>query len=221
MPEYENRPEIVGCGRVSECVIAPFNTHEQPPLTPPIIYEHVKKDLVRPISMKAGFILTLMLSMSACGLGEGENSQLIERAEEYLECDHQRDFDCIWSIRTPSWRRDVSRELFVEQMSQDFEGWTAVGWELIGLYNHDADTIVISYEVTEIAPTGYRLGGVDVGGKEIRFKPQSEWWKIDGEWYAADVGSRGRLSFSSGLELSRARPRTLIRVDTVNPITDQ
>lgn len=154
--------------------------------------------------MRYLFRSTIVLLAGCFASGCGANEVLLKkRVEAYFDCDEERNYECMWSMRTPVFRGNVPLEVYKRESLEYYENWQTVEWKILGTKLHDEKLAEVVYEIKEKIPMGLYLAGQDAGGKTARFVETMEWWKINGEWYALDVGFRGRLAFAGGLEQSR------------------
>ena len=154
--------------------------------------------------MRYVFFPAIIMLIGCVSNAEDANVLLLEsKVKAYLDCDELRDFQCMWLMRTPGFRRSVPIEVYERESKLVYEDWKTIEWKIIGTKLHDEDLGEVVYDIKEKIPGGLQLAGKDVGGKTALFRETMEWWKIDDDWYVLDVGYRGRIAFSGGVEQTK------------------
>lgn len=144
-------------------------------------------------------VLAGLLIVLSCGQTElAKYGDLKNRVREYYELEKNGQWEQAYLYRTPSYKRSVSRQLYISSMQEDNAGWKLESFDILDVKEKEGK-VYLEIKFIETAPR-------KAFPKEVRDKlkepvsveriENSVWINIDGNWFVYDAASRSRLSLN-------------------------
>ncbi len=125
----------------------------------------------------------------------GNNSDadiLIKTINEYYNLEKNELWDKAYDYRTPLFRKTVTKDFYIKQMSKDNEGWHLVKVEIVDL-NIEKNRATAKIKFTEESPREINIFWINKK-YNITCEEDTKWIKYGDTWYSLKPGDRTHLN---------------------------
>ncbi|MHB8744572.1 MAG: hypothetical protein ACYC9L_15820 [Sulfuricaulis sp.] len=129
---------------------------------------------------------------------------LKERVAQYYLAEQNHDWEQTYNLRTPDFKKIVSKEMYISHMRKDSAGWKLKKYDIKSIKENDGKVSLTINFVEEPPPNSFyneallkKLPPNTPPLKTFEMEDDSIWVRINGEWYCYAAGQRLHLPMNA------------------------